>query len=373
MAAGVRTSSRAALSPRAPRRPSTELRGRRAGQGAGHGESERSGRAAATVRLRGARSHREPAGAHSSRSSSAGAGRGPGLVMVPRGPERPPRRPPRHARGGDWAGRCSCCAATGCSRPEVRAARPPDPAEPCRLVAADLAPGGVPARARPVGACSTAPAGGAADIDTNRKRNLALAAAAMTGQRLGALRRRRRRRSRHGRVDTACAHLHRSPDHRVVGWPSRTSPTTPSSTTPGATSSGGPRTCFVGGGALLVDLAGRRAARFPPVYNEDWLFLFDAARRRRRSCSGRDVGQRQYDAYADPGGPRTRSSATSSPRGCTTCSTSAARRRSPATRTTGATCTRSGASCIGRIVERAARASASGEATRTTLTAALAP
>ncbi len=53
---------------------------------------------------------------------------------------------------------------------------------------------------------------------------------------------------------------------------------------------GRPQTCFVGGGALLVRLAGRVPPGFPPVYNEDWLFLFDAlergSRRARAATSG---------------------------------------------------------------------------------------
>jgi hypothetical protein len=56
---------------------------------------------------------------------------------------------------------------------------------------------------------------------------------------------------------------------------------------------------FIGGGALLVDLDGVPPAPFPPVYNEDWLFLFDALADD-AVVGGPPVGQLRYEPYADP-------------------------------------------------------------------------
>jgi hypothetical protein len=56
---------------------------------------------------------------------------------------------------------------------------------------------------------------------------------------------------------------------------------------------------FIGGGALLVDLVGAPPAPFPPVYNEDWLFRFDALADG-AVVAGPPVGQLPYEPYADP-------------------------------------------------------------------------
>lgn len=62
---------------------------------------------------------------------------------------------------------------------------------------------------------------------------------------------------------------------------------------------GGEQDVFVGGSALLVDTAADDLGHFPVVYNEDWMFLFDAlaAGRVRRAGS---VRQLPYDPFGDP-------------------------------------------------------------------------
>jgi hypothetical protein len=55
---------------------------------------------------------------------------------------------------------------------------------------------------------------------------------------------------------------------------------------------------FIGGGALLVDLA-TPPAPFPPVYNEDWLFLYDALAAD-AVVAGLPVQHLPYDPYLDP-------------------------------------------------------------------------
>lgn len=56
---------------------------------------------------------------------------------------------------------------------------------------------------------------------------------------------------------------------------------------------------FVSGSALLVDTS-RIDSFFPDVYNEDWLFLFEAVRFGQVSPFG-EVSQEKYDPFADPG------------------------------------------------------------------------
>jgi hypothetical protein len=60
---------------------------------------------------------------------------------------------------------------------------------------------------------------------------------------------------------------------------------------------GGTQDVFPGGSALLVDMA-RADTMFPPIYNEDWLFLFDAAQRRSVATAG-TLSQLEYDPFAD--------------------------------------------------------------------------
>jgi hypothetical protein len=52
---------------------------------------------------------------------------------------------------------------------------------------------------------------------------------------------------------------------------------------------------FIGGSPLLVDVATTRSF-FPPVYNEDWLFLYDSLRERAVAAAG-EAEQLQYDPY----------------------------------------------------------------------------
>ncbi len=61
---------------------------------------------------------------------------------------------------------------------------------------------------------------------------------------------------------------------------------------------GGAQDVFPGGGALLVDVA-RTDTLFPPIYNEDWLFLFDAAQRRSVTVAG-TLSQVEYQPFARP-------------------------------------------------------------------------
>lgn len=62
---------------------------------------------------------------------------------------------------------------------------------------------------------------------------------------------------------------------------------------------GGTQDVFPGGSALLIDVA-RNETPFPPIYNEDWLFLFDAARRRSVTAAG-TLSQLEYEPFAHPG------------------------------------------------------------------------
>ena len=136
-------------------------------------------------------------------------------------------------------------------------------------------------------------------IDTNRKRNLALAAAAMLGKRWVlfvdddvdslAL----------GSVETALTHLSRWSDHRVVGWPYPSFPDNSVVHHARRDVMGWDQDVFIGG-ALLVDLDAGSPAPFPPVYNEDWLFLYDALADG-AVVVGPPVHQTPYKPYADPG------------------------------------------------------------------------
>lgn len=61
---------------------------------------------------------------------------------------------------------------------------------------------------------------------------------------------------------------------------------------------GGKQGIFPGGSALAVDVA-RCATLFPPIYNEDWLFLFDAVQTRSLAIAGA-LSQLEYQPFADP-------------------------------------------------------------------------
>ncbi len=62
---------------------------------------------------------------------------------------------------------------------------------------------------------------------------------------------------------------------------------------------GGGQGVFPGGSALVIDVD-RSDTLFPPVYNEDWLFLFDAAQRRSVTVAGA-LSQLEYRPFAHPG------------------------------------------------------------------------
>jgi hypothetical protein len=62
---------------------------------------------------------------------------------------------------------------------------------------------------------------------------------------------------------------------------------------------GGMQDVFVTGAALAVDCRQNRGF-FPNIYNEDWLFFYDAAAAGQLGSSRREVTQIGYDPFADP-------------------------------------------------------------------------
>ncbi len=136
-------------------------------------------------------------------------------------------------------------------------------------------------------------------IDTNRKRNLALLSAAMLGLRWTLFVDDDVSRLTPRHVEAAIAHLVRRHEHHVVGWPYTDFPDNSVVHHARRDVMGWTQDVFVAGGALLVDLASRTPAPFPPVYNEDWLFLFDALAQGRIAV-GPPVHQQEYDPYDHP-------------------------------------------------------------------------
>jgi hypothetical protein len=61
---------------------------------------------------------------------------------------------------------------------------------------------------------------------------------------------------------------------------------------------GGRQDVFVTGAALAVDCQ-HKIGFFPNIYNEDWLFFYDDAARRRLGSSGNKVTQLRYDPFDD--------------------------------------------------------------------------
>jgi hypothetical protein len=61
---------------------------------------------------------------------------------------------------------------------------------------------------------------------------------------------------------------------------------------------GGRQDVFPGGSALVIDVA-RSDTPFPPIYNEDWLFLFEAVQRRSLTVAG-SLSQVDYQPFARP-------------------------------------------------------------------------
>jgi len=62
---------------------------------------------------------------------------------------------------------------------------------------------------------------------------------------------------------------------------------------------GGIQDVFVTGAALAVDCQ-QNSGFFPDIYNEDWLFFYDAAAAGRLGSSRREVTQLGYNPFADP-------------------------------------------------------------------------
>lgn len=63
--------------------------------------------------------------------------------------------------------------------------------------------------------------------------------------------------------------------------------------------SGSDQDVFVGGSALLVNTRSDKLGHFSTIYNEDWLFLFDAVAERKVSRANTPVRQLQYDPFHD--------------------------------------------------------------------------
>jgi hypothetical protein len=136
------------------------------------------------------------------------------------------------------------------------------------------------------------------DIDTHRKRNVGLAAARMTGRswvlfvdddilRLGS-----------DGVLEALRHL-RSTQRRVAGWPCDYYPDNSVVHHARRDFLGLHQDVFLGAGALLLRADSWDPPGFPPVYNEDWLFLYEPLRQG-LAVVGPDIGQASYDPYAGP-------------------------------------------------------------------------
>lgn len=63
--------------------------------------------------------------------------------------------------------------------------------------------------------------------------------------------------------------------------------------------SGAAQDVFVGGAALLVDTGSEHLGHFPTIYNEDWLFLYDALVRGQVQRAANPVRQLAYDPFKD--------------------------------------------------------------------------
>jgi glycosyltransferase involved in cell wall biosynthesis len=185
---------------------------------------------------------------------------------------------------GNQARRVRRLVAGSCPKVEVTAAD---------LVHRDLL------RARGTWATETHPAAlRRLDIDTHRKRNLGLAAARMTGRswvlfvdddimRLGT-----------DHVVQALRNV-RATGRRVAGWPCEYYPDNSVVHHARRDFLGLHQDVFLGAGALLVQVADWDPPGFPPVYNEDWLFLY-APLAEGLAVVGPDIGQASYDPYAGP-------------------------------------------------------------------------
>jgi hypothetical protein len=136
------------------------------------------------------------------------------------------------------------------------------------------------------------------DVDTNRKRNLGLAAARMTGCSWVIFLDDDLLRLDSTSVVRAIGQLAAS-RHTVASWPLEYFPDNSVVHHARRDFLGLHQDVFIGGAALLVRLGGWTPPGFPPTYNEDWLFLFDPIAQG-RVVAGSDVGQVSYDPYTSP-------------------------------------------------------------------------
>lgn len=136
------------------------------------------------------------------------------------------------------------------------------------------------------------------DVDTNRKRNLGLAAARMTGRSWVLF------------VDddllrldspTVLCALHHLPGsgRTVASWACDDYPDNSVVHHARRDVLGLDQDVFIGAGAMLVALDGWDPPGFPPTYNEDWLFLAEPITRG-QVVAGPEVGQERYDPYELP-------------------------------------------------------------------------
>jgi hypothetical protein len=136
------------------------------------------------------------------------------------------------------------------------------------------------------------------DVDTNRKRNLGLAAARMAGRSWVLF------------VDDDIVRLEtptvvRALDHlpahgrTVASWACDDFPDNSVVHHARRDFLGLYQDVFIGAGAMLVALDGWDPPGFPPTYNEDWLFLVEPITKG-QVVAGPDVGQERYDPYELP-------------------------------------------------------------------------
>jgi hypothetical protein len=136
-------------------------------------------------------------------------------------------------------------------------------------------------------------------IDTNRKRNLGLAAARMTGRAWVLFVDDDVLHLSSGHVAHALTHLCERHDRHVASWPSRDFPDNSVVHHARRDVLGLEQDVFMSGAALLTRVESWEPPGFPPIYNEDWLFLFEPLARR-EVVRGPDVGQRHFDPFEDP-------------------------------------------------------------------------
>jgi hypothetical protein len=135
-------------------------------------------------------------------------------------------------------------------------------------------------------------------IDTNRKRNVGLAAARITGHRWSLFLDDDVLRLPGTYVMEALRYL-LATDGAIASWPCDFFPDNSVVHHARRDFLGLHQDVFLTGAALLVRLHGWDLPAFPPIYNEDWLFLFDPIAQG-RAISGPDIGQLTYDPYDSP-------------------------------------------------------------------------